>query len=235
MPAHPHLQLIIDTAAGICTSLLVDRHLAGAYRAWAVVGAFGDDLPTRASALARSLGLDDASVRSLRELGEGINYNAYGGSEEDLLLPPARLYERVRPYRDPLDFIKDEPLAKDLALRRQADLVCAEAEAERLVLPGGEVHRLPDAPWARRVLGTYANTLSQREPTRAHAVLRPDSAGAAVVSVRSPRTAPAGADVLCRGFGGSGRASAAGIDRLPCARYEAFIEAFARAFPGEPG
>lgn len=232
IPVHPNLRLRIDTAAGICTSLLVDRHLAGAHRAWAVVGAFGDDLPTQASAFARGLGLDIATVQSLRELGEGMNYNAYGGSEEDLMLAPARLYERVRPYRNPLDFIKDEPLAKELALRQRADLLCAEAHAERTQLPGGEVHRLPDTPWARRVLGSYANALSQREPTRAHAVLRPDGAGAAVVSVRSPRTAPAGADLLCRAFGGSGRASAAGIDHLPWSRYDAFIEAFARAFPG---
>ena len=27
---------------------------------------------------------------SLRDLGQGINYNAYGDSEADLLIPPAR-------------------------------------------------------------------------------------------------------------------------------------------------
>ncbi len=110
IPAHPHLHLAIDTAAGICTSLLVDRYLAGAYRAWAVVGAFGDDLPAEAAAVARTLGLEGASLQSLRDLGEGMNYNAYGDTEEDLLIPPGDLYERVHAYPDPLDFVRNEPL-----------------------------------------------------------------------------------------------------------------------------
>ena len=37
IPEHPHLEAHIDTAPDVCTSLLVDRHLRGAHRMWAVV------------------------------------------------------------------------------------------------------------------------------------------------------------------------------------------------------
>src|SRR5512140_890690 len=44
IPVHPRLAAVIEDAGGSCTSALVDRHLGGRFRAWAVVGAFGDDL-----------------------------------------------------------------------------------------------------------------------------------------------------------------------------------------------
>ena len=53
LPRHPNFKSHIDTADEVCTSLLVDQYLAGRYRLWAVVAAFGDNLI--ASALPRSL------------------------------------------------------------------------------------------------------------------------------------------------------------------------------------
>src|SRR6185295_2164578 len=53
IPRHPNLRTVIDTSPEVCTSLLVDRVLEGRYRLWAVVAAFGDNLPgpaTRAAA-----------------------------------------------------------------------------------------------------------------------------------------------------------------------------------------
>lgn len=232
LPVHPRLRAWIDTAAGTCTSLLVDRHLQGLHRAWAVVGAFGDNLPQVATALASGLQLEVGSVQALRELGECMNYNAYGDTLADLLVPPAQLYEQLRTYADPLAFIAGERLARDLAQRRNEDLARAETQAERIPMAGSSVHVLPDSAWARRVLGTYANVLSQREPTLAHAVLRTTAQGNDVVSVRAPGSAPSGADVLCRRFGGSGRAAAAGIDRLPRGRREEFLAEFTRTFQG---
>src|SRR6185437_6344566 len=44
IPRHPRLEAAIDVSRDACTSALVDRHLGGRFRAWAVVGAFGDDL-----------------------------------------------------------------------------------------------------------------------------------------------------------------------------------------------
>src|SRR5690606_23522974 len=44
VPRHPRLEAHIDLGSGVCTSVLVDRHLGGKFRAWAAVGAFGDNL-----------------------------------------------------------------------------------------------------------------------------------------------------------------------------------------------
>lgn len=233
VPAHPRLHLWLDAAPGICTSVLVNRYLGGQHKPWAVVGAFGDNLPETAQALARSAGLECAAAEPLRMLGEAINYNAYGDSEADLLVPPARLYERVRPYGDPFDFIAREPLVHTLAARRHEDLARAEAVAPAMVLPGGSVYLLPDTPWARRVQGSFANALSVRSPAVAHAVLRAIGSGLLLASVRAPRQDPRGADSLCRRFAtGGGRPAAAGIDRLPSERMREFVSAFDEAYPG---
>src|SRR4051812_28309002 len=52
VPRHPKLEIYIDTAPDVCTSLLVDRYLEGSQRIWAVVAAFGDNLaaPAREAA-----------------------------------------------------------------------------------------------------------------------------------------------------------------------------------------
>ena len=234
LPRHPLLRAVIDTAPDVCTSLLVDRALVGAHRAWAVAGAFGDNLAAVAEPLGRSAGLDDEALRRLRALGEAMNYNAYGDDESDLLVPPARLYTTLRPYADPLEFAAREPLVAALVARRREDLAQAEALASVQPRPGGTLYRLPDAPWARRVQGSFANALSQRVPDRAHAVLRETAGDAFVVNVRAPRGAAAGgADTLCRRFPtGGGRAAAAGIDRLPRERERDFLAAFDAAYPG---
>ncbi|HWU84861.1 MAG TPA: hypothetical protein VN028_05960, partial [Rhodocyclaceae bacterium] len=49
---HPRLSLTIDESPQVCTSLLVHRVLQGREPAWAVAGAFGDNLPAVAAALA---------------------------------------------------------------------------------------------------------------------------------------------------------------------------------------
>jgi hypothetical protein len=232
LPAHPRLRLTIDPAPGTCTSLLVDRLLAGRYRPWAVVGAFGDNQPQAAHALARELGLREGAIEALRSLGEAMNYNAYGDSVADLFIAPDALYRALHPYADPLEFLGKEDLGRELSVRQAQDLACADAEAVRRVAGGASVHVLPDAAWARRVLGAYGNALSQREPGIAHAVLREKGGEAYVVSVRAPRSDPRGADALCRRFGGNGRAASAGIDLLPREEIERFVADLERAYPG---
>jgi hypothetical protein len=232
-PVHPLLQLHVDTAPGTCTSAMVDAHLRGRHRPWAVVGAFGDNLPATARALADAAGLPAAALAPLQQLGEAINYNAYGDCEADLLLPPARLYERVRPYASPLDFIAQEPLAGALAARQREDLALAQGVQPHAVLAGGSIYLLPDQPWSRRVQGAFANALSVRAPGAAHAVLRESGPGLLLASVRAPQRDPRGADLLCRAFPtGGGRAAAAGIDTLPVERLPEFVRAFGRAYPG---
>ncbi|HEY0823636.1 MAG TPA: acetyltransferase, partial [Ramlibacter sp.] len=185
VPRHPLLRAHLDPAPDVCTSVLVDRHLQGRHRAWAVVGAFGDNLPHTAQVLAQALGLAPAQCATLRTLGEAINYNAYGESEADLLVAPARLAQVLRPYASPLAFAAESPLAQALARRQQEDLALASGVGPQHVLPGASVVVLPDAAWARRVHGAFANALSRQDDARAHAVACPRPGGGWVVSVRA--------------------------------------------------
>lgn len=233
VPRHPLLRATIDAAPGVCTSMLVDRMLDGRHRRWAVVGAFGDNLEAAALALARMAGLRDGQIEVLRRLGQAINYNAYGDSTADLLVSPDELARRLRPHVDPLEFAAGDRLARELVERQAADEAQASLLAPTHVLPGANVYVLPDAPWARRVLGTFANALSRSQPQRAHAVLRESGPDGYAVSVRAPRQRPVGADALCLGFeSGGGRAAAAGIDHLPRTELDSFLRKLDQAFPG---
>jgi hypothetical protein len=227
LPADERLEAHIDLSASVCTSVIVDRHLGGAQRAWAVVGAFGDNLAATGNSLAH--GLKD--IRALERLGVLLNYNSYGESEDDLFFAPAELHRRLASYADPLAFIREDAayqaLDKGYAedMQRAADLrpVAAREQAA--------VYVLPDAPWARRVSGALANRLARSAPSRAHAMLSHNSAGGMQVSVRAPLERPAGAAALCLGFPtGGGREAAAGINHLPMDGVDAFTERFMAHF-----
>ena len=233
VPVHRLLRVHLDPAPALCTSLLVDRYLQGRHRRWAIVGAFGDNLEAVAETLALREGLGPDQLHGLRALGEAINYNAYGETEADLAIAPARLAQAMRPFAEPLAFA-GEPIARRLVRQQARDLARGLQAGDREVLPGATVVQLPDEAWARRVQGALANALSLQAPGRAHAVLRPGPGGSLVASVRAPQRAPRGADDLCLAFpGGGGRAAAAGIDALPRARLPAFIAALATAWPRE--
>lgn len=223
---HPLLEAHIDVASDVCTSLLVDRHLGGEFRAWAVVGAFGDNLTHVADGLATDLGLAVEDRRRLQTLGEAINYNAYGDSELDVHIAPAHLYEVLIRYHDPLAFLEHETIGQELDALRQDDLRQAAALTPHWKDAHASVYLLPDAPWSRRVIGSLGNEFAAAQPQRAHAVLKATGAGDFVVSVRAPLFAPGGAAGLCHLFGGGGRAGAAGIDHLPAQELARFIRAF---------
>ncbi|HEX5356069.1 MAG TPA: hypothetical protein VFW93_07615 [Aquabacterium sp.] len=229
IPLHPLLQAHVDLGRDVCTSLLVDRLIQGASRAWALVGAYGDNLAQVADALAMASGFDAAARAALKRMGEAINYNAYGDSELDVLLAPQHLYRCMQAYRDPLDMLATEPIIDELDAQRQADLQQVAALEPLWESPGGQVLCLPDAPWARRVIGVLANELANAEPGRAHAVLRQQADGSYSASVRAPLSRPSGAEAVCQAFGGNGRARAGGIDTLPSDLLPRFIDTFAAA------
>jgi hypothetical protein len=230
VPQHPNLKTFIDTAPDVCTSLLVDRYLSGRQRIWAVVAAFGDNLVKSAIRTAELVQLDALDVERLRELGECMNYNAYGDSVDDLHYHPADLFETLSHYRDPRDFMDAEPIFDVLRNAWQDDLVRAENLRPAFENAGGAVYILPDAAWSRRVSGLFSNQLAQRHPRRAHAVLVKKSDGYSV-SVRAPVDRPSGADELCLKYEtGGGRKSAAGINRLAEAELSGFVAEFGRAF-----
>jgi hypothetical protein len=223
IPKHSGFVAHIDTDAETCTSLLVDAHLKGRCRTWAIAAAYGDNLAPSAERLADSIPLAPPERAQLRLLGEAVNYNAYGDSEADVRIHPAALYRLLAHYDDPFDAIAQAPIVRELDALRLADLDRACAVAPRHQNAASLAVVLPDALWSRRVLGPFANELAARDPQRAHAVLKELGSAAYVVSIRAPLASPYGADLLAHEFGGGGRVGAAGIDRLPAADVPRFI------------
>ena len=232
VPAHALLTTHIDTSPDMCTALIVDRHLQGRYTPWAVVAAYGDNLHRAAHRAAAACATNPSDEQKLRELGEAINYNAYGDSVADLAVDPVEMYRAIQPFQDPLEFIAATSILPELQARRTEDLEQALRLAAIRRLAHGTVHMLPDAAWARRVRGEYANLAARRDPARAHAVLTSRGDGRYVASIRAPLDCPRGADALCRQFGGSGRVAAGGIDGIDPARLDEFAAAFDVAFGG---
>jgi hypothetical protein len=223
LPRHPRLEAHIDTSPRICTSLIVDRHLGGAHRAWALVGAFGDnldpDLPDEFSCL--------------KDLGIALNYNGYGESLADLHFHPAELHERMRRYADPLAFARGDPSFARLREACRDDMSRAAGTPPLVESPHAALFLLPEAAWARRVCGVLASELARQAPRRAHAVALA-SRGGWQVSVRAPLARPAGAAALCRAFpSGGGREGAAGINHLPAGELERFAARFMTHFASQ--
>ncbi len=225
IPDHPALDAHIDTTPDVCTSLLVDRALGGRQRAWAVVGAFGDNLYDRAREAAEPLGLEAAQLDALCELGTCLNYNGYGVALEDLFFHPAELYRLISRYADPFAFMAEEPGYQRLKAGYDGDMAQAAALQPEIVGAHHALFILPDEPWARRVSGVFGNDLARQYPERAHALLTRLPGEVYRVSVRAPLTNRTGADELCRAFPtGGGRQAAAGINELPEAQFAAFVE-----------
>ena len=230
IPTHPCLIADIDTAPDVCTSLIVDRHLSGRRRLWAVVAAFGDNLVASAIRAAQPLDLDHTELARLHELGDCLNYNAYGETVDDLHYHPADLYVAMSPYADPREFMVDEPVFDVLKNASREDLFRAEEIKPEFVSDGAALFIFPDAAWCRRVNGLYGNRLAQEHTQRAHAVLVAKADGY-TVSVRAPISNPHGAEELCSRFeSGGGRKNAAGINLLPQTDLATFADAFRAAY-----
>jgi len=228
---HPQLQLFWDDAPDLCSSLLVDRHLGGRYRRWAIAAAFGDNLQLPAAALARRAGLDAGATKALAELGQLLNYNAYGECLADLHYRPDQLYRAMQPFADPFDFIAQSEHYRVLAAGWREDGVRMHGLAPHWQRPGRAIYLLPDMPWARRISGPLANSLAARGGGDSFAVLSAGTDGNWVVSVRSGAPEARAANRLCEQFpGGGGRKAAAGINRLPASELDRFIAAFDRYF-----
>jgi hypothetical protein len=232
LPQSPKLESYIDTAANVCTSLLVDRYLGGSRRGWAIAGVFGDGLTDEGAALSAELGLTPEQTRTLKELGVGINYNAYGESVADLHVPPLELAREMLKFSDPLAFAASSAAYRKLASGYRADMDQANRLAPTRRAPGALLYVMPEEPWARRAIGTLANDLAKANAGSAVAILSPKTGGY-VVSLRVPRDASVPADEFCRRFPtGGGRRSAAGINHLPSSELENFSNIFESVFSG---
>lgn len=227
---HPALERHVDLSPAMCTSAIVDRHLGGAHRAWAVTGAFGDNLGATARRLAETLDLDEAVTDVLRRLGESLNYNAYGDDVRELLFDPEDLHRRMRGIAHPLRFAEVDPAFGVLEKSMRDDLERSSALVPILESPAVACFELPDAAWSRRVSGVLANRLAREHPARAHALLTP-SGGRFTVSIRAPIDAPKGADLVAIGFAsGGGRAGAAGIGGLAAEDVPRLLTALRRVY-----
>ncbi len=226
IPENTGLKVHINTASDTCTSMLVNQYLQGAYRAWAVVGAFGDNLFKSAEAIAKPLALNPEQLASLKALGTYINYNGYGASLEDLYFRPAALFEKLVAFADPLEFMqRDRETFGKLEQGYSQDMAAAQAIEANYASGAVAVFSFPNQAWARRVSGVYSNDLANNHPDRAHAVLTEKSNGNYLVSVRAPINNKTGADEICRQFPtGGGRKAAAGINDLPEEMLSSFID-----------
>ncbi len=235
IPQHKNLTALINVEPETCTSILVDQHLNGKFRSWAVVGAYGDNLSNSAERLAAKLA-DGANAGSrlseLRQLGIYINYNGYGPALEDLHFAPADLFNRLIKHADPLDFIdKDRTSFEKLESGYNQDMTAAGNISAHFSEKHAAVFVLPDEAWARRVSGVYGNDLANQYPERAHAVITNKKQGGYLVSVRAPLENRTGADEICRQFPtGGGRKAAAGINELPPEQLDSFIDVFSEFY-----
>lgn len=232
IPAHKNLTAKINTKPEVCTGLLIDGHLKGAFKGWAVAAAFGDNLHKSAAKCAEAAGLSEYQTEQLKSLGTLLNYNAYGTSVDDLHYDPAHLYAMCAEYDDPLEFMTqrkdivetlDKGYASDMAKAQGAEIIDTS--------DAGSIVVLPDEKWSRRISGMFGNAQAQAEPDLAHGVLSVNAKGGYTVSVRAPLSRREGCDTLCLQFEtGGGRAAAAGINHLPKDQVDTFVAAFRETF-----
>jgi len=233
IPADSGLTAIIDEASDVCTATLVNEHLGGAHLDWAVTGAFGDNLEDTARRLSSGLRVGDADLAALKELGIYINYNGYGPALDDLHFDPEELYRRLYAADGPLDFVANSQDFHTLRDGYREDMSRAAALTPEAADAATALFILPDAAWARRVSGVFSNDLATDNPDRAHAVLTVNANGNYLVSVRAPMSNKQGAADLCTQFPtGGGRAGAAGINDLPAADLQTFVDAFQSTYGG---
>lgn len=228
IPEHPSLETLINTSADVCTSLLINKRLNGRYLDWAIAGTFGDNLKRSAQLLAKPLGLLDAELSQLENLGVYLNYNGYGSQLDDLYFEPADLFRKTVQHESAFDFIRqDKTTFGILEQGYHDDMGNARNSIPTFQNDHVAVFQLPNQAWSRRVSGVFGNDLANQSPKRAHAVITERTDGGFVVSVRAPLDRKTGADEVCRQFEtGGGRAAAAGINELSSVDVDRFVAVF---------
>ncbi|WP_105902562.1 acetyltransferase [Vibrio gangliei] len=230
IPQSPYLTPLINLDSEICTSLLINQHLKGQFQAWAIAGAFGDNMTKRALALSEQSGLSDSQVGFLKELGTLLNYNGYGANLDDLHIAPVDVFRTLLNFPDPFLLQQDtSSLFYSLRSGYQSDHQQLASISPYLNKESYQVYLLPNAAWARRISGVFGNQLANQEPNKACAVLTLNTDESSyTVSVRAPLNRREGADEVCNQFAtGGGRRAAAGINALPVEELERFIQVMA--------
>ncbi|MBK2279129.1 DHH family phosphoesterase [Francisella philomiragia] len=229
--SNPRLKSYINTAADICTALIVSNSLDKKYHLWAIVAAYGDNLHHIADNEADLLKLNSEQKAQLKELGMLINYNGYGSTIDDLYYHPADLYYDLIKYETPFDVIADTKscfynlkagFARDN--KNLDNLKCEDLENLKLV-------KLPNQPWARRVSGTLGNDLANKYHDKAIIIATTKDNGNYLISLRAPKNKPFGAADICSQFAtGGGREAAAGVNDLLKGELDKFVNKVQRYY-----
>ena len=227
IPNVPLLESHIDPSPDTCTSLIVNSVTGESHSLWAVCGAFGDNLHQSALSLAEKLNLSVRQTGLLQELGELFNYNGYGTSLTDLLFHPLDLYKAIQNYKNPFDFLENTQIIAELRATYDEDLAKAMQQEKIATTGKNGIYTFPNKPWARRISGVFSNFCARKNPQAAHVITIENDDETLMVSVRAPLDDKQDADTLCKRFPtGGGRAAAAGVNRLPAAMLDQFIEQF---------
>jgi hypothetical protein len=231
VPVSDSLKAVINLDSEVCTSILIhqyleDKHGDNPYVAWAIAGAFGDNLLSTATALANVYGYSTEQIAFLKELGTLVNYNGYGSSLSDLHIEPDALYRELLNFPNPFDLLEDKK-SPYFRLKKGYEEDYRNLSSLTPIFDDEvcTVYELPAEPWARRTSGVFGNDLANQSPNKAHAVLTLNPNGEDfTVSVRAPLLNRTGADEVCSSFEtGGGRKAAAGINVLPKVDKQRFI------------
>lgn len=237
IPTHKNLTTLSDTCNDICTSLIINQYLENRFALWAIVGAFGDNLDAPAILLANALNVLDNELQQLKMLGICVNYNGYGENITELNFAPSELYKKMVAYQSPLEFIVHEKeIYQQLVNSYQKDINLARQLKSQIKSEYAALYFLPNADWAKRVIGVFGNELAQQNPSQAHAMLLEKENGHYQVSVRSALNYPhySAADLCSQFPTGGGRKSAAGINDLEKTALDNFIKLYLSHYHSTP-
>ncbi|PIE57263.1 MAG: acetyltransferase [Desulfobulbus propionicus] len=224
IPANQNLETHLHPDPEICTSFIISRLIGDAHLPWAIAGAFGDNLDEVALVRAREAGLTEEQTEQLREIGVLLNYNGYGFSLDDLHLSPDMVYTDVHQYTDACTFYRQSVVFKKLRNGYKGDMDLANKLTAAVETDTARIFELPNAAWARRIVGVFSNQMAREKQEKAHATMIRNTDGSYRISVRAPLSNRQGADGLCRQFPtGGGRAAAAGVNALPPEQKDLFI------------
>ena len=221
---HKNLQTYIDTNPNTCTSVLVDQHIGGVLRPWTICAAYGDNLHDTAREL--NTCFDDYSLYKLQEIGETLNYNGYGQTEDDLVAHPLDVYLDMKQYETPFEYRAESSLYQTMHAQKTSDQRELDSSEILHECEAGQIILLPDTQASVRYSGIYSNSKCTSEPDKAFAILTTVEGGYRV-SIRAPKNNPTGASQLALQFEtGGGREKAAGINLLQQSDLQQFKDIF---------
>jgi len=228
---HPNITYHINTEPNVSTGLIVNSHVEGKNRLWAIATAFGDNHMDLAMNMAKSENLSDEQVNLLKQIGLVVNYNSYGQTVDDLFYSPEKIAEAVKACgSDVFRFTEQSDIFSTLYENFSNDMASAGCQEPYSISEKGVIYKFPNEVWTHRIMGSFSNHLVSTNKDLACAILVLNSDGTYRISVRSSINDPHGAGDLCKKFGGGGREKAAGINNLLESELEEFKEEFESAF-----